>query len=130
LQANEAGAYLEAFSARDLALVGSSAARLPEMLSRRQPVADINSKLQQDVTARPDDGYALNPVASVAARYLAAIAMTAVATILAVDVDSKVTIPNLSRLRSASDHRWRQPRLGSVTVFGSTRRAGLQFLPD
>jgi K+-sensing histidine kinase KdpD len=59
-------------------------------------VADIKSKLQQDFTPRPEGESPLDPVASVAARYLAAIAMTAVATILAVGVDSKVTIPNLS----------------------------------
>ncbi len=59
-------------------------------------MADTKSKLQQDVTPRPDGESPLDPVASVAARYLAAIAMTAVATILAVGVDSKVTIPNLS----------------------------------
>ena len=36
------------------------------------------------------------PVGSELARYLASIAMTAVATVMAVGVDSKVTIPNLS----------------------------------
>jgi K+-sensing histidine kinase KdpD len=59
-------------------------------------VADAKSKLQQDVTPRPDDDDLLGPVASEATRYLAAIAMTAFATILAVGVDNKVTIPNLS----------------------------------
>jgi K+-sensing histidine kinase KdpD len=59
-------------------------------------VPDAKSKLQQDVTLRPDDDALLGPVASGVARYLAAIAMTAIATILAVGVDNKVTIPNLS----------------------------------
>ena len=38
----------------------------------------------------------LGPVASQAMRYLASFAMTAVATVVAVGVDSKLTIPNLS----------------------------------
>jgi len=59
-------------------------------------VADIESKLQQDITPAPDSDPLLGPVASELARYLASIAMTAAATIMAVGVDSKVTIPNLS----------------------------------
>jgi len=59
-------------------------------------VADVKSKLQREVRPRLDSEPPLDPVASVAARYLAAIAMTAVATVLAVGVDSKVAIPNLS----------------------------------
>ena len=59
-------------------------------------MADIESKLQQDITPAPDSDPLLGPVASVLARYLASIAMTAAATIMAVGVDSKVTIPNLS----------------------------------
>jgi K+-sensing histidine kinase KdpD len=59
-------------------------------------VADARSKQQQDVTPRPDDDALFGPAASEVTRYLAAIAMTAFATILAVGVDSKVTIPNLS----------------------------------
>jgi len=57
-------------------------------------VADLESKLQPDIA--PRDTEAFGPVASMAARYLAAVAMTAFATILAVGVDTKVTIPNLS----------------------------------
>src|SRR6476469_3525672 len=38
----------------------------------------------------------LGPTASVVMRYLASFAMTAVATVVAVGVDSKLTIPNLS----------------------------------
>jgi K+-sensing histidine kinase KdpD len=59
-------------------------------------MTDGGSKLQQNITPRSDAGPLLGPVALVAARYLAAMAMTAVATILAVGLDSKVTIPNLS----------------------------------
>ena len=59
-------------------------------------MADVKSKLQQDITSASDAGPLLGPVASELARYLASIAMTAVATVMAVGVDSKVTIPNLS----------------------------------
>jgi K+-sensing histidine kinase KdpD len=44
----------------------------------------------------PDTDPLLGSVASVVVRYLASFAMTAVATAVAVGVDSKVTIPNLS----------------------------------
>jgi K+-sensing histidine kinase KdpD len=59
-------------------------------------VEDAKTKLQHEVTPSFDDDLLLGPVASWAARYIAAIAMTAVATILAIGVDNKVTIPNLS----------------------------------
>jgi K+-sensing histidine kinase KdpD len=59
-------------------------------------VADVESKLQQDITPVSDAEPLFGPVASELARYLASIAMTAVATVMAVGVDSKVTIPNLS----------------------------------
>jgi K+-sensing histidine kinase KdpD len=61
-----------------------------------EPVTSIESKLQQDVTSGPDADPLLGPAASEVARYLASIAMTAVATVVAVSVDSKVMIPNLS----------------------------------
>ena len=54
--------------------------------------------MADDITPEPDADPLLGPAALEAARYLAAIAMTAVATALAVIVDSKVTIPNLSLL--------------------------------
>ena len=57
-------------------------------------MASGESKLRHDV-APPTDAL-LSPAASGVARYLAAIAMTAVATIVAVSVDTRVTIPNLS----------------------------------
>jgi K+-sensing histidine kinase KdpD len=59
-------------------------------------VADVESKLQQDITPVSDAEPLFGPVASELARYIASIAMTAVATVMAVGVDSKVTIPNLS----------------------------------
>ena len=59
-------------------------------------MADIESKLQQDITPGPDTDPLLDPVASKVVGYLASIAMTAVATAVAVIVDSKVTIPNVS----------------------------------
>jgi K+-sensing histidine kinase KdpD len=59
-------------------------------------VADVESKLQQDTTPAPDADPLFGPVALELARYLASIAMTAAATVVAVGVDSKVTIPNLS----------------------------------
>jgi K+-sensing histidine kinase KdpD len=59
-------------------------------------MADVESKLRQDITPAPDADALFGPVASELMRYLAAIAMTAAATVVAVGVDSKVTIPNLS----------------------------------
>jgi len=59
-------------------------------------VADIEAKLQQDITPGPDTDPLLDPVASKVVGYLASIAMTAVATAVAVIVESKVTIPNVS----------------------------------
>jgi len=58
-------------------------------------VTDVESKLQ-DITPAPDAVPLFGPVASEAMRYLASIAMTAAATVVAVDVDTSVTIPNLS----------------------------------
>jgi K+-sensing histidine kinase KdpD len=49
-------------------------------------------------TPMPDTDSPLDSVASKVGRYLASFAMTAVATAVAVGVDSKVTIPNLSLL--------------------------------
>lgn len=54
-------------------------------------MADFGLKLRPDILTTEDD-----PLASVWVRYLASIAMTVVATVVAVGVDSKVTIPNLS----------------------------------
>lgn len=55
-------------------------------------MTDIESRLQPDIAPAVDT----DPLASEWARYLGAIAMTAAATVLAVAVDSKVSIPNLS----------------------------------
>jgi K+-sensing histidine kinase KdpD len=59
-------------------------------------VADVETKLRQDITPVPDADPLFGPVVSELVRYLASIAMTAAATVVAVGVDSKVTIPNLS----------------------------------
>ena len=56
----------------------------------------VESKLRQVITPMPDADPILGPTSSVVVRYLASIAMTAVATVVAVGVDSKLTIPNLS----------------------------------
>jgi K+-sensing histidine kinase KdpD len=61
-------------------------------------MTSTESKLQHDFTPVPDADPLLGPVASEVARYLASIAMTAVATVVAVSVDSQVAIPNLSLL--------------------------------
>ena len=59
-------------------------------------MADVESKLRQDITPAPDAAPLFGPVASELMRYLASIVMTAAATVVAVGVDSNVTIPNLS----------------------------------
>ena len=59
-------------------------------------MAGVESKLRQDITPMPDADPLLGSVASEVVRYLASFAMTAVATVVAVGVDSTVTIPNLS----------------------------------
>jgi K+-sensing histidine kinase KdpD len=59
-------------------------------------VADLEPKLRQDTTPASDADPLFGPGASQAMRYLASVAMTALATVMAVGVDSKVTIPNLS----------------------------------
>ena len=59
-------------------------------------MAGLESKLRQDITPMPDADPLLGSVASEVVRYLASFAMTAVATVVAVGVDSTVTIPNLS----------------------------------
>jgi K+-sensing histidine kinase KdpD len=59
-------------------------------------VADVESKLRQDITPASDAAPLFGPVASELMRYLAAIAMTAAATVVAVGVDTTVSIPNLS----------------------------------
>ena len=56
----------------------------------------LKPKLRQDIKPMPDADPPLGSVASEVVRHLASFAMTAVATAVAVGVDSKVTIPNLS----------------------------------
>jgi K+-sensing histidine kinase KdpD len=59
-------------------------------------VAGVETNLRQDISPMPDTDPLLGSVASKVVRYLASFAMTAVATVVAVGVDSTVTIPNLS----------------------------------
>jgi K+-sensing histidine kinase KdpD len=78
-------------------LVFSSANELwPKCQAGVEAVVDVESKLQQDITPAPDAEALFGPVASEVVRYLASIAMTVAATVIAVGVDSKVAIPNLS----------------------------------
>ena len=94
-------------------------------------MADIESKLQQDITPARDSDPLLGPVASELARYLASIAMTAAATIMVCRCrqqgDHSQPISDICC--SSSDHRGLKPRLGSVVLFGDTWRSGLQFFP-
>ena len=53
---------------------------------------DVESKLQPDVIQVTES----DPLTSEWVRYLASVAMTAAATVVAVGVDSSVKIPNLS----------------------------------
>jgi K+-sensing histidine kinase KdpD len=87
-----------AYHSRDLAwLVCSSASESsPRHQAGVEPVADVESKLRQDITPASDAATLFGPGASKVMRYLAAIAMTALATVVAVGADSKVAIPNLS----------------------------------
>jgi K+-sensing histidine kinase KdpD len=57
-----------------------------------EEMANLESKPQTDI----DRGADADPLASVWARYLASVAMTVAATIVAIAVDSKLNIPNLS----------------------------------
>ena len=59
-------------------------------------MTDVESKQRQDIAPAAGADPLLGPVASESLRYLASIAMTALATVVAVGADSKVTIPNLS----------------------------------
>jgi K+-sensing histidine kinase KdpD len=68
----------------------------PKYQTGVEPVPSVDSKLQQDLASEPNADPLLGPVTSEVARYVAAIAMTAFATVVAVGVDTKVTIPNLS----------------------------------
>jgi K+-sensing histidine kinase KdpD len=76
--------------------MGSSGCDVPKHQRWSQSVIDVETKLPQNIGPDPDTEPASDPLASPAARYLGAVAMTAAATILAVAVEAKVTIPNLS----------------------------------
>src|SRR4029077_19412302 len=83
---------------RDLALIGLLVSQRvsPKCQTGVEVVADVESKLRRDITPAPDAEPLFGPTASEVMRYVASIAMTAAATIVAIGVDSKVTIPNLS----------------------------------
>jgi K+-sensing histidine kinase KdpD len=83
---------------RDLALAALPFSQhvVAEVLAGVEAVADVESKLRQDTRPAPDADPLFGPVASELSRYVASIAMTAAATVMAVGADSKVTIPNLS----------------------------------
>jgi K+-sensing histidine kinase KdpD len=68
----------------------------PEYQAGVEAVADVESKARQDITPVSDADPLFGSLASAVMRYLASIAMTAIATVVAVGMDSKVTIPNLS----------------------------------
>jgi K+-sensing histidine kinase KdpD len=84
-------------AATSLWLARSSANELsPNYQAGVEAVADGESKLRRDIGPAPDADPLFGPTASELVRYLASIAMTAAATVVAVGADSKVTIPNLS----------------------------------
>ncbi|MEA2912662.1 MAG: hypothetical protein QOJ15_4743, partial [Bradyrhizobium sp.] len=74
----------------------SANALLPKVQAGVKPVTDVESKLRRDITPASDADPLFGRGASLAMRYLASVVMTAFATVIAVGVDSKVTIPNLS----------------------------------
>ena len=57
-------------------------------------MTDVETKLQPNIVEATD----ADPLASAWMRYLASVAMTGVATVVAIGVESKVSIPNLSLL--------------------------------
>ena len=59
-------------------------------------MADLESKPRRDTTPTPDTDPLFGSVASKVMHYLASFVMTALATVMAVGVESQVTIPNLS----------------------------------
>ena len=61
-------------------------------------MVDVESKLPQGIAPASDGDPLFGPAASAWVRYLASIAMTVAATVMAVAVESNVTIPNLSLL--------------------------------
>jgi K+-sensing histidine kinase KdpD len=87
-----------AFQSRDLGLAGLLFSQRVVVWRQAgvEAVADVESKRQQDIAPAPDADPLFGPATSELMRYLASIAMTAAATVVAVGVDSKVTIPNLS----------------------------------
>src|SRR5262245_30215346 len=76
--------------------MAGTSAMLTSSIAGVEPMAGVQSKLRENVGPTPDADADLGSVGSALVRYLASVAMTAVATIAAVSVDSKVSIPNLS----------------------------------
>jgi K+-sensing histidine kinase KdpD len=94
-RADEAGVYSVSLSQPRLRFgwFALQPTRCPKYQAGVEAV-DVKSKL--DITPASDADPLFGPGASQAMRYLASIAMTALATVVAVGADSKVTIPNLS----------------------------------
>jgi hypothetical protein len=107
----------------------SANALSPKVQAGVKPVADVESKLRRDITPASDADPLFGRGASLAMRYLASVVMTAFATVIAVGVDSKVTIPNLS-LVFVVPVIVAGVSLGlGPSLFGDTWHSGLQFLP-
>ena len=97
-------------------------------------MARVESKLGQDITQTPD----ADPLLSSAplevpamAGYLVSLAMTVVATVVAVGIDSGVTIPNVSLVFVVPviiAARFLRP--GRLPLLGPPWCPRLQFLPD
>ena len=69
-------------------------------------VTDVKSKLRQDITPAPDVAPLFGPVTSEVMRYLASIAMTAAATVVAFAVDTAGDHPQpVAGICHSSDHR-------------------------
>ena len=65
-------------------------------------VTDVKSK-RPDIAPASGTDPLFGPLASELMRYLAAIAITAAATVVAVGIDTRLSIPNLSRSRRSGD---------------------------
>ena len=66
------------------------------VLPAERMATDVESRPRQEIAPASGTDPLLGPLASELMRYLAAIAMTAVATVEAVGIDSRLSIPNLS----------------------------------
>jgi K+-sensing histidine kinase KdpD len=66
------------------------------IVQEQRPLTDIESRPRPDTTPASRTDPLFGPAASELMRYLAAIAMTAAATVVAVGIDIRLSIPNLS----------------------------------